>query len=542
MADTVLVEASQGIHAILARQPAWRRCALAFAAGALATVGLAPYHFIPAFVAGAVILIWLLDVASGKPRRLRAGFAAAWWFGFGYFLVGMRWLPAAFEVDAETFGLGLGIVGLFTLAGGLALFWGAAGAAAIALWREGPRRLAAFALTFWIAELARERLFGGLPWNQPGYIWPAGGAISQSASLFGIDGLTLFTLLGAAAPAVIADRGLNLPLRFAPIAFAALVFGLSWGAGRERLRAPSLPEIGETPIVRVADPGVSQRDKWAQARDQEWLMLDRYLAVSGGAEDSQAQVLIWPEGAIPTINFFVLENPYFLQELGAALDQRALVVGLTRRAVSDTGVTYFNSAAVIDGVAGQARVGQVYDKSRLVPFGEFIPLWTLFSDLNLAPLQRIGAGFTPGGPPTRIIIPDAPPAAVLICYEAIFPNFVPRGAERPGWIIALSNDAWFGGGVGPAQHDNQARYRTIEEGLPMARAASGGWSSIVDAYGRSVRRSPPSGGAAEALLPPALAETPFAKWGYFVLMALGGAVTALLLGPRISIKGRAGHE
>ena len=523
---------SDSIVGALARQQAWRRFALAFVAGALGTVALAPYHFTPALFAAACIVVWLLDGAGARTRKKWSGFAVGWWFGFGYFLVGMRWLPAAFEVDSETFGVGLGVLGLVALAAGLALFWGAGGAIAAALWTKGPRRLAAFALAFWIAEMARERLFGGLPWNQPGYAWPAGGAISQAASIIGIDGLTALTLLAAAAPAAIADRDSPLALRFAPAAAAALAFGLIWGAGAERLSDANAAISTPGPIVRVADPGVSQRDKWAQVNDQEWRMLDRYMAVSGAAAQSNAQILIWPEGAIPTINFFVLENPYFLRDLGQGLGQRALVMGVSRREPRNGAIAYFNSAVVIDGVLGETRVGQVYDKSRLVPFGEFIPLWSLFSGLNIAPLQRIGAGFTPGGPQTRIVVPDAPPASVLICYEAIFPNFVPRGDERPGWLIALSNDAWFGGGVGPAQHDNQARYRTIEEGLPMARAASGGWSSITDAYGRAIRTAPPGGGAAEAPLPPSLAETPFAQWGYYFLLLIGFGLCALRFWPR----------
>ncbi len=528
--------ASESLPARLARQPAWVRYALAFGAGAVATVALAPFHFAPAMAAGIVILVWLLDGAAGRAHRLRAGFAAGWWFAFGYFLIGMRWLPAAFEVDSASFGVGLGLAGLVTLAAGLAVFWGVAGAAAVRFWTGGPRRIAWFALCFWLAEMARERLFGGLPWNQPGYLWPAGDEISQVASIIGIDGLTALTLLVMAAPAAIADRDHRLWVRFAPAAGAALMLGALWGGGAARLRESPNQPAADAPIIRVADPGVSQRDKWAQAPDQEWRILDRYAAVSGAADAADAQILIWPEGAIPTVNFFALENPYFLQEVGALLGQRAVVVGLTRRAPGAGAPTYYNSAVVIDGVLGAARLGQIYDKSRLVPFGEFIPLWSLFSAMNIAPLQRIGAGFTPGGPPGRVFIPDAPPAAITICYEAIFPNFIPRGPERPGWIIAISNDAWFkfqerdltgAGETGPAQHANQALYRAIEEGLPMARAASGGWSFIADANGRLVRAVGPQGGAAQAALPPALPQTPFARWGVAFLLALAGGLTAL---------------
>ena len=160
-------------------------------------------------------------------------------------------------------------------------------------------------------------------------------------------------------------------------------------------------------------------------------------------------------------------------------------------------------------------------------FGEYIPLWNLVSTFNIAPLQRIGAGFEAGPPPTRLVVPGAPPAVVLICYEAIFPGMIPRGDGRPGWIVMVTNDAWFGGGSGPYQHYAMARYRAIEEGLPVARAASGGISAIVDAYGQEVAATSARVEYAEAQLPPAVSETPFAMWGSIVLLVLFVFITAL---------------
>jgi apolipoprotein N-acyltransferase len=119
-----------------------------------------------------------------------------------------------------------------------------------------------------------------------------------------------------------------------------------------------------------------------------------------------------------------------------------------------------------------------------------------------------------------MIVPGGPQATFLICYESIFTGFVPRGPARPDWIVNVTNDAWFGGQTGPYQHYNQARYRAIEEGLPLARAAAGGISAIIDPYGREVSAVGMTGGAAEAALPPALSPTLYARFG--------GAVTAFV--------------
>jgi apolipoprotein N-acyltransferase len=380
----------------------------------------------------------------------------------------------------------------------------------------------------------------------PAYVWTPGEQVSQLASLIGAYGLSLVTLLVAATPAVIADRGQSAGLRFAPMIGTALVLGLVWGWGAQRLaRAPVDPPYAQ-PIVRVTDSGLSQAEKWRYRPDQEWRVLQRYLEASGPPEDPRASILVWPEGALPTLNFFMLDNPEFMAALGQGLGDRALVTGLTRcepsaacdafmnGEASATSLRLFNSAAVIDGVIGQPRLSQTYDKHHLVPFGEYIPFWSLVSRLNIAPLQRIGAGFTPGPPPTRLVVPEAPEAVVLICYEAIFPGMVPRGEERPGWIISVTNDAWFGAGSGPHQHLAMAQYRSIEEGLPMARAASGGISAIVDAQGRIVASTHGRTLIAEAQLPPAIAQTVFSSWGNLLLLALVAAITTVRFAPALT--------
>lgn len=519
------------IHAWLNARSVSQRRGLAFLAGAAATLGHAPFQLTLFYVVAIVGLIWLLDGAATRARPLWSAFAVGWWWGFGHLTTGLYWVSSAFNVDSTAWGPIWGIPATFALAGGLAVFFGLGCALAMTLWTQDWRRLPLFAVCLFASEWVRGHIFGGFPWLLPGYVWTPGEPVSQLASVVGIYGLSLLTLLVAAAPAAIGDGGSSAGRRFAPTVVAALLVGMSWGWGAQRLaRAPIAPP-GALPIVRVADSGLSQAAKWDGRPDQEWRVLQRYLDASGDAEESRAAIVVWPEGAIPVVNFFMLENPAFLQAVGQGMGDRVLITGTTRREPRTQEVAYFNSAVIIDGVSGVPRVSeQIYDKHRLVPFGEFIPLWSLVSSLNIAPLQRIGAGFEAGEMPTRLIVPDAPPAIVLICYEAIFPGMAPRGEGRPGWIVSVTNDAWFGDlrwFTGPWQHYAMARYRSIEEGLPMARAASGGISAIVDSYGREVRST--RGGAlyAEAQLPPALVETTLARWGNWVLLALLAVIAGL---------------
>jgi apolipoprotein N-acyltransferase len=509
------------VHAWFFARTPWQRRGMALLAGALATLGHAPFQIVPAFIAAIVVLVWLLDAAHEQKNRLGAAFATGWFFALGHFLTGLYWIVSAFLVDSAAWGPLPGVGAVVGLSAFLGLYWGLAALLAMLLWTRDVRRIFVLAVALCLLEWLRGHFpFGGFPWLLSGYIWTPGEPISQLASVIGIYGLTLLTLLIAAAPAAIADAGASAGRRFAPTVVAALVIGLTFGWGAQRMTRAPVELPGAQAIVRVADSGLSQADKWRARPDQEWRVLQRYLDASGAPEQSRAQVLIWPEGAIPVVNFFTLENPEFLAALGRGLGDRVLITGLSRQEMRGSGLVLFNSAAVIDGVSGVPRLSQTYDKHILVPGGEYIPLWSMISGLNIAPLQRIGAGFEAGPPPTRLVVPDAPPAVVLICYEAIFPGLTPRGAERPGWIVSVTNDAWFGDGTGPWQHYAMARYRAIEEGLPLARAASGGVSAIIDAYGRQVVATQRGDYSAEAQLPPSLGETLFARWGNVFLTLL----------------------
>lgn len=510
-----------------ARTP-WQRRGLATIAGALATLGHAPFQMTAAFVVGIVVLVWLLDVAATKQQRLRSAFSVGWFFGLGHFSTGLYWVAAAFNVDSDAWGPVWGVPATLLLAAGLALFFGVGACLAMLLWTNDVRRVAAFAIGIFISEWLRGHILTGFPWLLPGYVWTPGEPVSQLASIAGAYGLTLLTLLLAATPATLADAGQSAGRRFAPVLIAALVVGMVWGWGVQRLSAAFVDVPGASPMVRVADSGLGQSEKWQNRPDQEWRVLQRYLEATGEPTDDNAEsIVVWPEGAIPVVNFFMLENPDFMATLGQGLGDRVLITGVTRRDMRPEDLAYYNSAAVIDGVNGEARVSQFYDKNHLVPFGEYIPLWSLVSNFNIAPLQRIGAGFDAGPAPTRLVIPGAPPAVVLICYEAIFPGMTPRGDGRPGWIVMVTNDSWFGGGSGPYQHYAMARYRAIEEGLPVARAASGGISAIVDAYGRQIVATSERVEFAEAQLPAALPETAYASVGSILLFVLFVLVAAL---------------
>ncbi len=164
----------------------------------------------------------------------------------------------------------------------------------------------------------------------------------------------------------------------------------------------------------------------------------------------------------------------------------------------------------------------VYDKFHLVPFGEYLPLEDFFHSVGIDKVVNSPGGFTPGPGPHTFSVPGAPKVGPLICYEVIFPGEV-VGAERPGWLVNVTNDSWFGTGAGPYQHFLIARMRAIEEGLPIARDAGTGISAVIDPLGRVKAQLPLNQmGILDANLPVAIAPTFYSRFGnsVFALMLL----------------------
>jgi apolipoprotein N-acyltransferase len=288
--------------------------------------------------------------------------------------------------------------------------------------------------------------------------------------------------------------------------------------------------------VRLVQPNLPEPPAWSEAVFRR--AVDGYTTLTAAPASRPADLVVWPEGAIPeSFNAYLAPGSEAAARIAASLRPgQRLLVGGVRIAPGpgggfDDGL-YFNTlAALRRGEAGLVLEG-TYDKHHLVPFGEYMPLARLLGPLGLRKLVSVSADFTPGPRPRPLILPGLS-LQPLICYEALFPGIAPSGrGPRPRAIVNISDDAWFGRHAGPWQHFNLASYRAIEEGLPMMRATPTGVTGMIDAYGRSEGRrlAPGAAGVVDARLPAALAPTVYARWrdAPFWLMVLGCAVAVLL--------------
>jgi apolipoprotein N-acyltransferase len=179
-----------------------------------------------------------------------------------------------------------------------------------------------------------------------------------------------------------------------------------------------------------------------------------------------------------------------------------------------------------------ASILSIYDKLHLVPFGEYLPFQSFLENLGFMQLTKMPGGFLPGERRRRMAVPNAPAMLPLICYEVIFPGEAVPPGERPGWLLNLTNDAWFGISPGPYQHLQQARVLAIEEGLPLIRAANSGVSAVIDPVGRIVESLPlGSAGTLDSGLPRPIDATIYARigdlWLWLVIVAIFAAALVI---------------
>jgi apolipoprotein N-acyltransferase len=506
----------------------WRTIGLSLVAGLGAALAFPPFGVLPGLL-GYALLLGLWDAAAPE-RRLKSAFWRGWLAGTIFFLISTWWVGEAFLVDAKDQGW-MAPIAVALLAAGLGLFWGGAGALYAWARPKGFARPIVFAGCFCLSEWLRGHVLTGLPWDLAGESWRAGSPPSQAAALVGAYGLGWITVAACATPALLRPR----PGRRADWiagSIAVLTLASLYGYGLVRL-AHTAPVDAAAPRLRVVQANVDQESKYDEALFRS--ILGRYTALTARASPRAADIVIWPEGAIPdATNDYLAPNTWTRVAITDALKPgQTLLLGGYRLAGSADRPEAYNSLLALRAQDGDLVLTGLYDKFRLVPFGEYLPAEGLLAPLGFKKLVHVTDGFDAGPPPRPISPATIPRVQPLICYESLFPGFVREGARfggRPAWIVNVSNDAWFGRTSGPWQHLNIASYRAIEEGLPMVRATPTGVSAVIDAYGR-VRPGAWLGqgvqGVIDAPLPPALAPTPFSRWGdaiFWMLMTFSAAI------------------
>lgn len=528
----------RGLAARIVLLEGWRRALLALGAGSVLALGLAPFNLFGAGFLAFPVLVWLLDGAAGKPggslsRRLLPAFRIGWLFGFGYFVAGLWWLGAAMLNDGDAFLWAIPLA-VLVLPAILAFYFGLAAALARAFWSDGGGRILALAGSLSLFEVLRGWLLTGFSWNEIGIIAAPVPILMQSVSIVGLHGLTLAAVYIFAAPALLADHG----RRRAALSLALALVGLHVGFGGYRLATAASGTV-EGIGLRLVQPNILQTQKWDAAEADR--IFDRLITLTEArarpeeANEAPAArtLVIWPESSFP---FLLTERPDAIARLADTLQpDETLIAGAVRaEPTADGAPRYYNSVYVIDDTG---QIVDARDKVHLVPFGEYLPFQTVLESYGLSQLARLPGGFSAGTERTPMAPPGAPAMLPLICYEIVFQDEIDvpgRDGILPGFIVNVTNDAWFGNTSGPYQHLRHAEVAAVALGLPLVRSANTGISLVNDAYG--VLReglSLGSTGTIETGLPVALSPTVFSRlgnivfWCVFAMTWIGACVSMI---------------
>lgn len=505
------------------------RILLALFFGGLLAIALPPLGYWLVIYLCFPALYHLLRMAKTKLEF----FILLYSFAFGYLGVSLYWVGHSLIVYSESLAFFAPFASL-GLTAGFSLYYGFIGLGLYRLRHNRITLLIGLILGLSLADMLRQYVFTGFAFNLFGYLWADNLALSQQISLWGIEGMGIIVLLSALLPCLIENFGWkNHGKRLLLAIFLPI---LAYSAGEYRLQTANSGEdriIANQPLfgIRIVQASIQQRQKWNPEIYRQNFQTQIDLSLKNRPD--WINLVVWPESAIP---FSLESNPSFTGLLAAASPQAGgIAVGTIRFDTTDQGQdTVKNSMALFDH---QGRMIGSYDKSHLVPFGEYLPLRWLLEPLGFAKLTKGKMDYSPGtGPVTLPSQPSFVPAfTALICYEATFSrNIVAKDGTRPTWILNLTNDSWFGHTLGPWQHLAHSQMRAIEQGLPLVRSTSNGISAVYDGYGNEIAQlGLDEVGVLDFYLPPPLPITFFASYG---LSLYGMMIASLALVLMIRIK------
>ena len=482
--------------------------------GAASVGAFAPLNwFVLAWLTQAGLFILLSQEAS-RDRRMRRGALIGGAFGFGFFITGVSWV----YVSLSTFGgMPSVLAALATLlfCVFLSLYPALAGALFVRYApKHGWHRALLLAALLTLGEWLRGWIFTGFPWLALGYSQTPPSPLAGYVPLFGVFGVSLLTLfvgalLGESMRGLAVKQASSRASAAPPILLTLAV--LAGGAWLNDLRWTT-PQ-GSPISVSLLQGNVPQDLKWRPEKFIESLRTYYHLA-----RENPAQLTVLPETALPAF----LDNVprEYLDEIRklAERERGDLIFGI----VVGNNENYANGAVSV-GTSPE----QQYRKSHLVPFGEFIPPgFSWFLKLANIPM----ASFSPGTSPQTPMSLVGQQVAVNICYEDAFGEEIIRSLPTATLLVNISNVAWFGDSLAPAQHLQIARIRALETGRMMLRATNTGMTAIVDTRGNVQSVLPPfTRGALRGEVVGHTGATPYVRWGNWPAITFALCISLLSL-------------
>ena len=503
-----------------------------FILGSITVLGFSPYNFtFINFISFSFLLFVILLIKKRtqskyrKKNSRRYFFYSGCAFGFGFFLLGNYWISISLTHDQAFTGLipfALILIPLF-----LSLFFG------LAILIIGPYSeksisfVLLFSLIFSVFEFLRGNLLTGFPWNLMSYSWSWSLETIQILSLIGTYSLSLISITFFSIFFLFFQKKIfakNIIFLF--ILVIAFIGNYSYGILKIN---NSKYSFDENIYIKIISPNFSLKDYNTEGEIQQ---LKRLIKISD-PEKNKKTLFIWPEGIFYESYLKDIEKYKNLFK-GKFFENHLIILGINNFSNSDdlNEKKYFNSLVVLNN---KLEILSIYNKLNLVPFGEFLPFEKFFSKIGLKKITRGYNSFSPGEIRQTVDLGykfNNKSILPLICYEIIYTGNVKKNNQFPDLLVNISEDAWFGKSIGPYQHYAKAIYRSVEEGLFIARSANRGISGLIDPNGRPLKfLNANESGNIEHKMPNFSGDTLFSKHGnkiFFLIILLYIFLTLIL--------------
>jgi apolipoprotein N-acyltransferase len=481
---------------------------IAFLAGAIAVFGYAPFGLFPLPILALTVLFWLWSRAERAARSAWLGFV----FGMGLFCAGIGWIYVALHVYGNMHPVLAGLAtALFAAVN--ATLPALAGYVQARFKSASSIRMLLIMPAIWtLAEWLRGLLFTGFPWLSVGYSQVPNSPLAGYAPILGVFGVSLIVALSAGLLLVLWNARWSKPGKIALGTLLAL-----WVVGAVLRGVEWTHPQGEPLKVSLLQGNIAQDEKFEEEKLVGTLETYRRLAQS-----SDARLIVMPETALPLLRQNVPD--YYQTLLGDHVRKNGgdILIG----AFENENGNYYNSVYSL----GSAE-SQHYRKSHLVPFGEFIPLRSVFGWLVNEVLQIPMGDQTSGGTNQSPLNVAGQKVAVNICYEDAFGEEIIRALPQATLLVNVTNDAWYGESHAAMQHNQLSQMRALETGRMMLRATNTGVTSVIGVDGRIQAMLPQhEEGVLTAQVQGYAGSTPYVWMGNWGMLGLVGVILGVAWG------------
>ena len=469
---------------------------ISLALGALCVFGFAPFYVFILPILSIAGLFYLWELATSPKQAAKIGFA----YGLGFFIAGIYWIYISLH-DIGSMPFWMAGLATFLLCAFLALFPAIVGYLA----KRSPHPLTSAAMLWVLSDWVRDWIFTGFPWLALGYSQVPFSPLAGYAPILGVFGVGLAVTMSASLLVLIVK---NTRRRQAVVGVLAI-----WMIGGAASLVNWTSPIGKPTKVALIQGNIPQEMKWDESIAIQ--TVNQYL---GMAKQAQAELVILPETALPLAIDLTQKDMAQDQVLApfktiAMQDHKAILVG----AVSQKSEAYFNTMM---GISSNNAV-QTYHKSHLVPFGEFIPLKSVFGWIYRDWLNMPLSDLSRGSQAQKPMQMAGQKIAVNICYEDVFGEEIIRQLPEATLLVNASNDAWYGRSNAAEQHLQFSQMRALETGRMVLRATNTGATAIMSNKGDVLATVPQFTtiilkGSVQGYT----GSTPYIRWGNWAIISL----------------------